>query len=133
MASLECTLTTPESAIFEGSVRSVVVPAADGELGILPRHAPLVGSLGVGELRVESESGEKSRYFVDGGFLQVSGQNVTVLAARATNASELDRTAEHARLEELTKERPAPGSDPEEFDAHERAMNAQKVRVKMSS
>ena len=69
MANLECVLTSPEELVFEGKVRSVVVPATDGEMGILPRHAPLIGALSYGELRIEKEDGQKAHYFVqDGGF-----------------------------------------------------------------
>ena len=48
-----------------------MVPAVDGELGILPRHAALVAALGFGELRIEEESGKKGRFFLEGGFVQV--------------------------------------------------------------
>ena len=53
MALLDCILATPDGAIFSGKARSIVVPAVDGELGILPRHAPLIGALGCGDQRLD--------------------------------------------------------------------------------
>jgi len=85
---LRVTLTTPERLIFEGlPAEAVVAPAADGELGILPGHTALIALLGTGELRVTS-AGKVRRYAVDGGFLEVVRDTVTLLAERALAAGE---------------------------------------------
>ena len=67
----------------------VVVPAHDGELGILPRHARLLASLGFGSLRIHEDS-QVSRWFLEGGFVQVREDLVTVLCERATSFDSLD-------------------------------------------
>jgi F-type H+-transporting ATPase subunit epsilon len=93
--SLDLRVVTPERPIFEGPAEFVVVPAHDGEVGILPGHARLLATLGVGELRVRT-SGGPVRLFVDGGFLQVADDRVTVLCDRAVPFAELDVAAAEA-------------------------------------
>jgi F-type H+-transporting ATPase subunit epsilon len=75
---------SPERVMFEGAARSVVAPAFDGEVGILPMHAPLMTLLGKGTLRVSTDAGEQ-RFTVDGGFLQIIDDTVRVVTERATN------------------------------------------------
>ncbi|MCZ2341314.1 MAG: F0F1 ATP synthase subunit epsilon [Bacteroidales bacterium] len=83
-------IVTPEKAILDEIADSVVLPLFDGELGVLPGRAPLTGRLGPGELRMMGISTEQ-RYFVDGGFVQVSTTSgktaVTVLTPKAYPAS----------------------------------------------
>jgi F-type H+-transporting ATPase subunit epsilon len=87
---------TPEQPIFEGEVDSVVVPAHDGEVGILPRHARMLASLGVGELRATT-GGRVERFFVEGGFVQVGDNRVTVLCDHASRLEVLDPAAAEAQ------------------------------------
>ena len=96
---LTCSVTTPERLVHETGARFVVVPAIDGELGILPRHAPLTALLGTGELRVQGEGGEKESIFVRGGFVQVVANSINVLATEAERADEIDREAAQRDLE----------------------------------
>ena len=76
---------SPERVLFEGTARGVIAPAFDGEVGILPLHAPLMTLLGKGTLRIDTAQGEK-RYTVDGGFLQVVDDQVRVVTEQATAA-----------------------------------------------
>lgn len=69
----------PERAAFDGEAESVVAPAYDGEVGILPRHAPFMTLLGTGTLAIRRE-GATSRFRVQGGFLQVVSNTVRVVA-----------------------------------------------------
>ena len=80
---------SPERAVFDGEAESVVAPAYDGEVGILPRHAPFMTLLGSGTLSVR-KGGTISRFRVQGGFLQVVSNTVRVVAEHVhgeTNAS----------------------------------------------
>lgn len=132
MADLQLTITTPEKLVFDGTARFVVVPAADGELGILPRHAPLVGTLGYGGLRVQSASdGGTSGYFVRGGFLEVIDDRVTVLATEAVPVSELDAEQDRVRLGELESARPSAGASFDEWEAYRESLAAAKARLKL--
>ncbi len=74
---------TPERNVFEGPVKFLVVPAFDGEIGILRDHAPLMALLGEGTLRIVTEQGTR-RLRVSGGFVQVLHNEVSVLSEEAT-------------------------------------------------
>jgi F-type H+-transporting ATPase subunit epsilon len=83
--ALHVSVLSPEQTVYEGDADQVVAPAYDGELGILRGHAPLMALLGTGRLRITS-GGTTSVFTVDGGFLQVVGNVVTVLAEHAEAA-----------------------------------------------
>lgn len=80
---------TPEQKVLETSAVSVVIPAHDGEIGILRDRAPLMCELGVGELRYTTD-GKTSRVFIDGGFAQVHNNSVVVLTGNALAAEDID-------------------------------------------
>ncbi|MEO7998360.1 MAG: F0F1 ATP synthase subunit epsilon [Gemmatimonadaceae bacterium] len=86
MATLTVSVISPERILFEGAAKSIVAPAFDGEVGILPMHAPMMTLLGKGTLRVESTEGGTQRFDVDGGFLQVAEDQVRVVTEKATPA-----------------------------------------------
>ena len=90
-------IVTPERQVFSAEVDSVVCPGIEGELGVLPHHAPLVSMLGVGELRIRKGGAEES-FAIVGGFLQVRPDKVVVMAETADMASEIDlEKAQQAR------------------------------------
>jgi F-type H+-transporting ATPase subunit epsilon len=92
-------IVTPERLAFSDEVDIVMVPGSEGELGILPHHAPLVSTLGVGELRFRKGGVEES-FAIVGGFVQVRPDKVVVMAETADMASEIDMAkAEEARRE----------------------------------
>jgi F-type H+-transporting ATPase subunit epsilon len=74
---------SPEQVLFEGHTTAVVAPAYDGLVGILPRHAPMLALLGSGMLTVRTERGDR-HFRVAGGFIQVRGNVVRVVAEQAT-------------------------------------------------
>lgn len=80
---MRVTVISPERALFEGEADAVVAPAFDGLVGILPRHAPFMTLLGEGVVRI-SRGGEATRFQVSGGFLQVAGDTVRIVAGSAT-------------------------------------------------
>ena len=84
--TLQVIVISPERTIFDGSAESVIAPAWDGEVGILRGHAPLMALLGSGDLRVAS-AGKVEHFHVEGGFLQVVDNVVTVLSERAEIAA----------------------------------------------
>ncbi len=90
---------TPEKQAYADTVDSVVLPGTEGELGVLPHHAPLVSTLGIGELRIRKGGVEES-FAIVGGFLQVLPDKVVVMAETADMASEIDlEKAQQARAE----------------------------------
>jgi F-type H+-transporting ATPase subunit epsilon len=80
---MHVTLISPERAVFDGPAESVVAPAFDGLVGILPHHAPFMTLLGEGVLTVRKPGGETSQFQVAGGFLQVLEDTVRVVVERA--------------------------------------------------
>ena len=96
-ATLHVTVVTALQTVFDGEAEAVNAPGSEGRLGILPRHAPLLSLLDVGELRIR-EHGEEESIFVAGGFLEVNRNVVTILADDAERAEEIDEAhAEEAR------------------------------------
>jgi F-type H+-transporting ATPase subunit epsilon len=82
-------IVTPERQVFSEEVDSVVCPGIEGELGVLPHHAPLLTTLGVGELRIR-RGGTEEYFAIAGGFLQVRPDKVVVMAETADLASDID-------------------------------------------
>jgi len=96
---IQLEIVTPERLAYSDLVDAVVLPGIEGELGVLPHHAPLVTMLGVGELRVRKGGAEDS-FAIVGGFLQVRPDKVVVMAETADMASEIDlEKAQEARRE----------------------------------
>ena len=92
-------IVTPERLVYSDEVDEVVVPGSLGELGILPHHAPLLTTLGLGELRIRKGGSEES-FAIIGGFLQVRPDRAVVMAETADMAAEIDlERAEEARHE----------------------------------
>ncbi|MBA2563957.1 MAG: ATP synthase F1 subunit epsilon [Gemmatimonadetes bacterium] len=97
---LQLRIITPERVLFDEAVDAVTATAWDGELGILPRHAPMIALLGIGPFR--AKRGGSYQYFaVHEGFLHVADGVVTVLAAAAESAEELE--ADQARLAQMVR------------------------------
>ena len=95
MATIHVDIVSAEGAIFDGDANMVMVPGIMGELGITPRHAPLLTALQSGEVRVQNEEGEQF-FFVSGGVLEIQPFNVTILADTALRAGDIDEAAAEA-------------------------------------
>lgn len=87
---LRLVLVTPETTLLDERVRSLQFPMFDGQIGILPGRAPLVGRLGIGTLKIETSAGGTERYFIEGGFVQIKGSIVTLLTDRALPVEQID-------------------------------------------
>lgn len=92
MAKLKIVIVTPETTTLDQEADFVVLPMFDGESGISANHAPMIGRLGPGELRVKDGKGSQS-FYVDGGFVQIEDNTVSVLTGASTPASEIDVAA----------------------------------------
>lgn len=104
---LHLEVVTAERVVYADDVEMVVAPGAEGALGILPRHAPLMSVLGIGELRI-TKGGQETGLAIGGGFMEVLDDRVTVLADTAEQAEEIDiaRAEEAAqRAERALRER----------------------------
>ena len=90
MASIQVDIVSAEGEIFAGEAEMVFAPAKMGEVGIAPRHAPLLTDLKPGEVRVQTADGDEKFFYVTGGILEVQPYLVTVLADSALHADQLD-------------------------------------------
>lgn len=95
--NLRLVIVTPEKAVLDTTGDAVVLPMFDGELGVLPGRAPLIGRLGAGELRL-TQGKNIIRYYIDGGFAQINSGAVTVLTEKAVKAEDISITAAEAAL-----------------------------------
>jgi F-type H+-transporting ATPase subunit epsilon len=127
MAKLRVSVITPARTVLEQAATSVIVPAFDGEWGILPGHAPFMALLGCGRLIVADGEGKRQRIAIRGGFLQVSANAVTVLTAEAASPDEIDAAKVNDELREL-KAKPPKGADRE---AHEQKQAWAHARLKL--
>src|SRR3954469_16356324 len=97
LVPLQLDIVTPEKLAYSDEVDAVVLPGSEGELGVLPHHAPLISMLGAGELRLR-KAGQEESFAIVGGFLQVLPDRVVVMAENADMASEIDlERAQEAR------------------------------------
>jgi F-type H+-transporting ATPase subunit epsilon len=99
MATLHVDIVSAEGAIFSGEAAMVFAPARLGEVGIAPRHAPLLTDLKPGAVRVQGTDGEEKFFYVSGGVLEIQPHLVTVLADSALHADQLDEAAALAARE----------------------------------
>jgi F-type H+-transporting ATPase subunit epsilon len=93
MTTIRCDIVSAEAEIFHGDAVMVVATGELGELGITPRHAPLITRLKPGHVDVVLEGGERQQFYISGGILEVQPQVVTVLADTAVRAADLDEAA----------------------------------------
>jgi len=114
--ALTLEIVTPEARVYSDTIDTVVIPTVDGEVGILPGHIPLLTQVAHGELRVTK--GTTTQWLaVGGGFAQVSGDKVSILAERAITEEKIDESAVEAamkRAEASIKE--SAHLDPNEFE-----------------
>ncbi|HEU4664389.1 MAG TPA: F0F1 ATP synthase subunit epsilon [Dokdonella sp.] len=103
MSTIRCDIVSAEEEIFHGQAQMVIATGEMGELGIAPRHAPLITRLKPGQVRVQLENGEEQFFYVSGGILEVQPQVVTVLADTAIRAKDLDEAAARAAKDEAER------------------------------
>ncbi|HWE37022.1 MAG TPA: ATP synthase F1 subunit epsilon [Isosphaeraceae bacterium] len=127
-SQLHCVVVTPETTLFDQEVDFVALPLYDGELGVLPGRAPLIGRLGYGELRTEAQGTTRS-YFVEGGFAQVRDDVVTVLTHRAIPAERIDAQAAADELRQAQERRAVTEA---EVDEKTRAVDRARAQIRIA-
>jgi F-type H+-transporting ATPase subunit epsilon len=125
MAQLNCIVVTPEQTALDVKADFIALPLYDGEIGIAPGHSPMIGRLGFGEMRLKTAS-KVLRYYVDGGFVQVANDVVSVLTNRAVPAEQLD--AESA-LADLKAASSRPANSPELMEIRDRAVSQARAQL----
>ncbi len=102
-STIQCDIVSAEAEIFSGEASMVVITGEEGELGIAPRHAPLLTRIKPGQVRVMLPEGGEEFYYVSGGMLEVQPHVVTVLADTAARADDLDEAAAVKAKEEAER------------------------------
>ena len=96
--TVHCDIVSAEQSLYSGLVEMIVAAGSEGDLGIMPGHAPLLTRLKPGPVRIVKQNGEEEIFFMTGGFLEVQPDLVTILADTAVRAEDVDQTAaEQAR------------------------------------
>ena len=103
MSTIRCDIVSAEQEIFHGVVEMVIATGEMGELGIAPRHAPLITRLKPGQVRVILPGGEEQFFYVSGGILEVQPQVVSILTDTAVRADDLDEAAAKKAKEEAER------------------------------
>ena len=126
---VHCIVVTPERTELDAQCDSLKLPMYDGELGVLPGRAPMVGRLGFGLMTLNSGS-DQQRWFVDGGFVQVTRDGVYVLTNRLIKPEQIDRQGAE---EELRKATEMVANTPETRAVRERAIIQARGKLRVSS
>jgi len=132
MASIRLDIVTAERSVYSADVDMVIAPGIEGQLGILPHHAPLMTMLQPGELRIK-KGGEETSLVVSGGFLEVRPDRVVVLADAAERAEDIDvirAEAARQRAKEALARKKEPGFDEAQAEA---ALMRALARLKVAS
>ena len=124
-------IVTPEKRAYSDEVDAVVLPGSEGELGILPHHAPLISLLGAGELRIRKGATEES-FAIVGGFVQVRPDKVVVMAETADLAAEIDIERAREARREAERALEAGFAEPADFAQTRAALQAALVRIRVA-
>ena len=104
MATIQVDIVSAEGEIHSGTASMVFAPAKMGEVGIAPRHAPMLTPLSPGEVRVQDENGKEESFYITGGLLEVQPHIVTILADTALRGDQLDEAAALASQQKAEEE-----------------------------
>ena len=102
--TIQCDIVSAQEEIFSGEATMLIASGIAGELGITPRHAPLITQLKAGPVRVLKENGEEEFFFVSGGILEVQPHMITVLSDTATRGADIDEAAAKAAKAEAERQ-----------------------------
>ena len=127
--AFQCVIVTPEQQVLDEKLTQAILPAHDGEVGILTGRAPLLVKLGVGALRLDLAGGQKKTLFVDGGIAQMKDNRLTVLTNQAMPPEELDAEAARAEFNEAAARKI---TDEKSFEERDHAMRRGQVIQKLA-
>lgn len=129
MATIKCVVVTPEATSIEQDAEFVAVPLFDGEKGISAGHSPMIGRLGYGELRLRS--GNKiERFYVDGGFVQVEANTVSLMTSKIVPATELDSAVAQEEIDSSMKK---PANTPELLEMRDRSIERARAQLRLAN
>jgi F-type H+-transporting ATPase subunit epsilon len=131
MATFNLQIITPKNIVFDQEVEMVILRTTEGDMGILPNHAPFVAELVIGEMKVKLAAESEEMFFVAGGFLEIADNKATILADDAMNAKDID--IEKARKEaEIAKAKLSKLKEDRDIVATERALQESLAKIRVS-
>jgi len=92
-STIHCDIVSAESELYSGEATMVIVPGEQGDLGVTPKHAPLLTRLRAGEVRIQTADGDEEHFYVSGGLLEIQPNVVTVLSDTGQRAADVDEAA----------------------------------------
>jgi len=128
--AFQCTIVTPEQQLLDQSVVQVVLPAHDGQIGILTGRAPLLVKLGLGKLSIEMAGGKRQTILVDGGIAQMKSNKLTVLTTSAWEPKDIDAAAARKEYEQALSTNP---TDTKGLDERQRTLNRAKLKQELAA
>ena len=128
MAEMTCIVVTPEATVLEETAEFIALPLFDGEMGISPNHAPMIGRLGYGELRLRNGN-ETRLFYIDGGFVQIADNVVSVMTNKALPAEKLSADEAKEQLETAAKTR---ANTDELFEVRDRTVEQARAQIRVA-
>jgi F-type H+-transporting ATPase subunit epsilon len=125
--AFQCVLVTPEQQVLDETVTQAIVPAHDGQIGILTGRSPLLVKLGTGTLRVDLSGGQQRFFFVDGGVAQMKENKLTILSTDAAPAGAINAETARAELAEAEARKPI-----DTKSAHDRQHQMARAKAKLA-
>ena len=122
--TIDFELVSPEKLLFSEPVEMVVVPGVEGDLGVLPGHAPLIASLRPGVIDIHEGGSIKKQIFVGGGFCEIGSSRCTVLATEAIPTDQIDKSKALEREAEVKKQESDPNTDKTKLERERRIAQA---------
>ena len=127
--AFQCVIVTPEAQVFDQSITQAILPAHDGQVGILTDRAPLLVKLGIGELRLDLAGGQKRALFVEGGIAQMKDNKLTIVTNEAVDPANIDAETARAEFAEASAQRI---TDQKSYDDRQRRMQRARVMQEMA-
>jgi F-type H+-transporting ATPase subunit epsilon len=127
--AFQCVIVTPEQQVLDETVRQAILPAHDGQIGILTDRAPLLVKLGQGPLQLDPTSGPRRLMYVEGGIAQMKDNRLTVLTNEAIAPQDIDVAAARAEFAEATAARV---TDQKSFDDRQRRLQRSRILQEMA-
>ena len=127
--AFQCVVVTPEHQVLDESCSQVILPAFDGQIGILTDRAPLLAKLGIGVMRVDLASGQQRQYFVDGGIAQMKDNHLTILTTEAIPPEQINAETARAEYQEAVARR---ATDQKTAEQRQRALQRGRVKQEIA-
>jgi F-type H+-transporting ATPase subunit epsilon len=128
--SFQCTIVTPEQQLLDQAARQVILPAHDGQIGILTNRAPLLVKLGLGKLQIDLPDGKSQTYLVDGGVAQMKDNKLTVLTSAAWEPAAIDPAEARKEYDDALKAQP---TDTRGMEEKQRKLNRAKLKQELAT